>query len=161
VAPRADRDAARGPGHAPGTSARLLRFPLEELRRAYGHLVPQGADPRHDTTPFRAFRSALLEAVARAALAPCHLSVRWEGTFNGYALVIAIAPAEAVAALDLTSVGSAEQELVAAGPRRDYPLAHAGPGRAAVARNPDGTTNEAPLGAATGHFGAPGMRAIP
>jgi hypothetical protein len=142
-------------------SVRLLRFALDDLRQRYGHLVPAGADPRHDTTPFRAFRGSLLEAVARAARAPCRLTVRWEGTFNGYALVVAVAPAEAVPGLELAAIGPAEVELVASARSEGYPLADVEPGRATVARTADGATYQAPLGAATGHFGAPGMRAIP
>ena len=44
-------------------------------------------------------------------------------------------------------------------PRRDgYPLARVAPGRAVLLRDADGTRVEAPLGAAGGHFGAPGVR---
>ena len=142
-------------------SALLLRFDLDGLRRRYGHLVPPGADPRLDTTPFRAFRTALLVGVARAAVAPCRLTVGWAGTFNGYALVVKVAPAEALVGLDLSAVGPAEVELVATDAVDGYPLADAEPGCATVALADDGATYQAPLGAATGHFGAPGMRAIP
>jgi hypothetical protein len=142
-------------------TARILRFHLDELRRAFGHLTPPGADPRHDTTPFRAFRAALLEAAARAAREPCLLSVWWEGTFNGSLLAVAVRPPGALGGLDLAAVCPLEDERVAPPPPGGYPLARVGPGLAVVARNPDGTTNEAPLGAATGHFGAPGMRAVP
>lgn len=142
-------------------TARVLRFDLDDLRAAYGGLVPAGADPRHDTTPFRAFRAALLAAAARAAVGPCRLDLWWEGTFNGYALAVAVTPPDALPGLDLAGLPAPGDERVAP-PRPDrYPLAHVEPGRATVARNPDGTTNEAPFGAATGHFGAPGMRAIP
>lgn len=141
--------------------ARILRFDLDELRRVYGRLVPPGADPRDDTTPFRAFRADLLDAAARAASAPCQLEVWWEGTFNGYALVVALTPPGALPGLVLAGLPALDDDRVAP-PRPDrYPLAHVEPGRATVARNADGTTNEAPFGAATGHFGAPGMRAIP
>jgi hypothetical protein len=147
-------------------TARVLRFDLDDLRRAYGRLVPPGADPRHDTTPFRAFREALLSAAAEAASGPCELTIWWEGTFNGYALVVAVTPAEAIPGLDAAAWTRAglpppDDERVAPPPPDRYPLAHVEPGRATVARNPDGTTSEAPFGAATGHFGAPGMRAIP
>jgi len=150
----------------PRVSARTLLFDLDDLRRTYGHLVPAGADPRHDTTPFRAFRAALLEAAGRAAAGPCQLELSWEGTFNGYRLAVAIAPSGALPGLDAAALARAglpppDEERVAP-PRPDrYPLAHVEPGRATVARNADGTTNEAPFGAATGHFGAPGMRMIP
>ncbi len=148
------------------TAARILRFDLDDLRHAYGRLVPAGADPRHDTTPFRAFRAALLQAAAGAAAAPCALDLWWEGTFNGYALAVAVAPPSALpglttAALAAAGVPPPADERVAPPPADRYPLAHVEPGRATVAPNPDGTTNEAPFGAATGHFGAPGMRAIP
>lgn len=146
--------------------ARVLRFDLDDLRRAYGALVPAGADPRHDTTPFRAFRAALLGAAAEAADAPCLLEVAWAGTFNGYALVVVVTPPVALSGLDAAALSRAglppcDDDRVAPPPPDRYPLAHVEPGRATVARNPDGTTSEAPLGAATGHFGAPGMRAIP
>ncbi len=122
--------------------------------------------PRHDTTPFRAFRAALLGVAAAAADGPCDLAVAWAGTFNGYALVVAAEPPAALARLDAAALAAAglpapDDDQVAPPPRDRYPLAHVEPGRATVARNPDGTTNEAPFGAATGHFGAPGMRAIP
>lgn len=147
------------------SDARILRFDLDGLRHAYGHLVPRGADPRHDTTPFRAFRAALLEAAAGAATAPCLLELWWEGTFNGYALAVAATPPEALpaltAALARAGLPPPDDERVAPPPAARYPLAHVEPGRATVARSPDGTTSEAPFGAATGHFGAPGMRAIP
>jgi hypothetical protein len=147
-------------------TARILRFDLDDLRHAYGRLVPPGADPRLDTAPFRAFRSALLAAAAAAAAGPCELELWWEGTFNGYLLAVAVSPPGALAALDADALALAglpppDDERVAPPPRDRYPLAHVEPGRATVARNPDGTTNEAPFGAATGHFGAPGMRAIP
>ena len=147
-------------------TARLLAFDLDDLRATYGHLAPPGADPRHETTPFRAFRAAFLRAAAAAAVAPCLLEVWWSGTFNGYALVVAVTPPDALPGLDAAALARAglpapDDERVAPPPPDRYPLAHVEPGRAAVARNADGTTNEAPFGAATGHFGAPGMRAIP
>jgi hypothetical protein len=147
-------------------TARVLRFDLDELRRAFGRLVPPGADPLHDTTPFRAFRAALLGAAAGAATGPCELEVAWTGTFNGYALAVAVTPPGALPGLDAAALARAglpapDDDRVAPPPPDRYPLAHVEPGRATVARNPDGTTSEAPFGAATGHFGAPGMRAIP
>ena len=138
--------------------ARHLHFSIDELRRRYGGLVPLGEDPRHHTGPFRAFRAALLEAAARAAVAPCRLSMAWSGSFNGYQLVVTVEPPGALPALDLGTVCDVEQDVVAR-PRPDrYPLARVEPGRASVAHEPDGATHEAPFGAATGHFGAPGMR---
>jgi hypothetical protein len=85
----------------------------------------------------------------------------WEGTFNGYCLAVAATPPDALPGLELGGLPAPDDERVAPPPPDRYPLAHVEPGRATVARNADGTTNEAPLGAATGHFGAPGMRAIP
>ena len=67
---------------------------------------------------------------------------------------------EALASLDPSPACPADDERVAP-PRPDgYPLARVEPGRAEVARDPDGGTWEAPFGAATGHFAAPGMRRI-
>jgi hypothetical protein len=140
--------------------ARILLFALEDLRARHGALVPPGADPRQDTAPFRAFRAALLALAARAARGPCELTMWWEGTYNGYSLAIAVEPPEALADLDPEPACPVDGERVAP-PRADrYPLAHVGPGYAEVARDPDGATCEAPLGEATGHFGAPGMRRI-
>jgi hypothetical protein len=141
-------------------TARILLFALEDLRDRYGDRLPPGADPRLDTSPFRAFRAALLDLAARAATAPADLSMWWEGTYNGYFLAVAAEPVEALAALDPAPACPADAERVAP-PRADrYPLARVEPGRATVAREPDGATHEAPLGASTGHFGAPGMRRI-
>ncbi len=141
-------------------TARILLFALEDLRRRHGHLVPASADPRTDTTPFRAFRAVLLEGAARAASAPADLTMWWEGTYNGYALAIAIEPPDALAGLEAEAACPVEAERVAVPRAGRYPLAHVEPGRAEVARDQDGATYEAPLGAATGHFGAPGMRRI-
>ena len=141
-------------------NARILRFALDELRRAFGgHLTP-GADPRHDTAPFRAFRAALLEAAASAAVRPCELSMAWGGTFNGYWLLVSVEPADALPGLDLAVVCAVDQDEVAPARPDRYPLAHVEPGHATVARAADGTTHEAPFGAATGHFGAPGIRRL-
>jgi len=141
--------------------ARTFLFALEELRRQYGHLVPEGADPRSDTSPFRAFRERLLAEAALAAAGPARLSMWWEGTYNGYCLAVACAPAEAVAHLDAGAACPVEAERVAP-PRQDgYPLARVAPGSAEVARDDGGATFEAPFGAAAAHFGAPGMRRIP
>jgi hypothetical protein len=141
-------------------TARILLFPLEELRARFGDATPPEADPRHDTAAFRAFRAALLEAAARAARAPAELTMWWQGSYNGYALAVAIEPPDALPGLDPEAVCPADADTVAP-PRPDrYPLAHVEPGRAAVARDADGATDEAPFGAGTGHFGAPGMRRI-
>ncbi|HET6440277.1 MAG TPA: hypothetical protein VFG59_19590 [Anaeromyxobacter sp.] len=137
---------------------RILLFALEELRAHYGHLTPAGADPRHDTSPFRAFRAALLAACTTAAREPATLSMWWEGTYNGYALAVAAEPAEAFPDLDLGGVCALEAERLAP-PRRDrYPLGRVEPGRALPAPDAGGALWEAPLGAPAGHFGAPGMR---
>jgi hypothetical protein len=141
-------------------NARVLQFGLDELRRAFaGHAAP-GADPRHDTAPFRAFRAALLEAAARAAVRPCDLAMAWGGTFNEYRLLISVEPPDALPGLDLSAVCEPEHDEVAPARPDRYPLAHVEPGHATVARAADGTTHEAPFGAATGHFGAPGIRRL-
>jgi hypothetical protein len=141
--------------------ARILLFALEELRAAFGDRATPGADPRHDTAPFRAFRGALLDAAAAAATAPAELTMWWEGTYNGYFLAVAAEPPEALAALDPSPFCPADAVRVAPLRADRYPLALVEPGRATVARSPDGSTHEAPFGAATGHFGAPGIRRIP
>jgi hypothetical protein len=138
--------------------ARILLFSLDELRRRHGGAATPGADPRHDGAPFRAFRGALLAAAARAATAPATLTMWWEGSFDAYSLAVACEPAGALAALDATAACAVDEERVAP-PRADgYPLGLVGPGRAEVARDADGGTYEAPFGAPTGHFGAPGVR---
>jgi len=140
--------------------ARILLFSLDDLRHRYASLAPEGSDPRTDTSPFRAFRKTLLALAARAAGGPCDLSMWWEGTYNGYALAVAIEPPEVLGALDPHPACPLDGERVAP-PRADrYPLAHVEPGRAEVARDPEGGIWEAPFGEATGHFGAPGMRSI-
>ncbi len=155
-------------------SARVLLFHLDELRRRFGALLPEGADPRSDTAPFRAFRSRLLAEAARAARGPASLSMWWEGSYNGYCLAVAAEPAEALRELDPDRVCPPDDERLEGDPgsarpphapvpasRPDrYPLGEVAPGRAEVARDPDGTSYEAPFGAATGHFGAPGMRRV-
>jgi hypothetical protein len=140
--------------------ARIFAFPLEELRARFGAATPVGADPRHDTAAFRAFRAALLAAAAAAARAPLSLSMWWEGTYNGYALAVAAEPSEALGAIDLATVCPADAERAGA-PRADRrPLGRAWQGGAEVARDGEGASWEAPFGAAAGHFGAPGMRRI-
>lgn len=142
-------------------TARILLFALEDLRRRYGDRVPPDADPRLDTSPFRAFRADLLERAAAWATGPATLTMWWEGSYNGYALAVAVEPAGALASLDPSSICPVDDERVAE-PRRDrYPLACVEPGRAEVARDGDGAACEAPFGAPTGHFGAPGMRRVP
>lgn len=138
----------------------ILLFALDELRARYGRLVPAGADARHDTTPFRAFRAALLQAIAAAATAPAELTMWWEGGFNGYALAIAVEPAGAIPQLEQVATPACEVEAFRSGvPRADrHPLASVQPGRWEVARDEQGAAAEAPFGSATGHFGAPGIR---
>lgn len=140
--------------------ARIFLFSLDELRSRFGAHVRPGADARSDTAPFRAFRARLLELAARAAIAPCELSMWWEGTYNGCALAVAVEPAGALPALDPSPACPADEERVAPARAVAYPLARAAPGRAEVARGPGGETYEAPFGAATGHFGAPGIRRV-
>ncbi len=138
--------------------ARILLFALDELRRRHGGAATPGADPRHDVGPFRAFREALLREAARAATGPAELLLWWEGSFDAYSLAVSCEPATALAALDPSPACPLEDERVAP-PRADgYPLARVVPGRAEVARDADGRTYEAPFGAPTGHFGAPGVR---
>jgi hypothetical protein len=141
--------------------ARILLFRLEDLRAQYAGASSPDLDARTDTSPFRAFRGALLDLAARSATAPAELSMWWDGTYNGYFLAVAIVPSEALARLDPGPACPPDDDRVAV-PRADrYPLAHVEPGRAVVARDADGASYEAPFGAATGHFGAPGMRRIP
>jgi hypothetical protein len=140
--------------------ARILLFALDELRARYADRLTPGADPRADTAPFRAFRATLLALAARAASAPARLTMWWEGTYNGYALAVAAEPAEALAGLDPSPACPADAERLAPARADPYPLARVEPGRAEVARGPEGETFESPFGEATGHFGAPGMRRI-
>jgi len=84
----------------------------------------------------------------------------WAGTFNEYRLLVTVEPPDALPGLDLTAVCAVEQDEVAPARPDRYPLATVEPGAATVARAADGTTNEAPFGAATGHFGAPGIRRL-
>jgi hypothetical protein len=141
--------------------ARIILFALEDLRQAFGALVPPEADPRQDTTPFRAFRLAILSAVAPVATAPLEVSMWWEGTYNGYHLALAFAPAEGLPALaPLETVCPVESERLGV-PRADaVPVARLWPGRWELVRDPQGAIHEAPFGAATGHFGAPGIRRL-
>lgn len=140
--------------------ARILLFALDELRRRHAGAATPDLDPRHDGAPFRAFRDALLAEAARAATAPAELTMWWEGSFDSYSLAVCCDPAAALLALDPSPACPLEEERVAS-PRADgYPLARVEPGRARVAHDPDGSTCEAPFGAPTGHFGAPGVRRI-
>lgn len=141
--------------------ARIVVFSLEELRDRFGGATPAGADPRHDAGAFRAFRAALLDACARAARAPLSLSMWWEGTYNGYALAVALEPADAAGPVDLSSICAADAERAGAPRAERRPLGRAWPGGAEPARDEAGASWEAPFGAAAGHFGAPGMRRIP
>ncbi len=138
--------------------ARVLLFALEDLRHGYGRLVPVGADPRHDTAPFRAFRAALLDAAARAATGPATLGFWWEGSYNGYWLAVSADPAEALPGPFAEAACPVDAERLAL-PRPDrYPLAAVSPGGWTLARDEHGAACEAPFGAPTGHFGAPGVR---
>ena len=146
-------------GSAP---AQILLFALDELRARYGALAPPDADPRHDTTPFRAFRGALLDALAAAAQAATEVTMWWEGGYNGYALAVALAPPGAVPDAERAAASACEVDASrVAPPRRDrYPIGRVGPGWSEVARDAAGAAVEAPFGAPTGHFGAPGMRRV-
>jgi len=138
--------------------ARILLFALDELRRRHGAAATPGLDPRHDVAPFRSFRDALLSEAARAATGPAELRMWWEGSFDAYSLAVSCEPAGALSGLDPSRACVLDEERVAP-PRADgYPLARVEPGRAEVARDEGGGTYEAPFGAPTGHFGAPGMR---
>ncbi len=143
-------------------AAHVLLFALDELRARYGALVPAGADPRHDTSPFRAFRGVLLEALAAAAEEEAELTMWWEGGYNGYCLAVSLQPPGAVRDPEVAAARACALDASRlAPPRHDrYPLGHVGPGRSEVARDATGAVVEAPFGAATGHFGAPGMRRI-
>ncbi|MFL5301698.1 MAG: hypothetical protein ACJ79R_15285 [Anaeromyxobacteraceae bacterium] len=138
----------------------VLLFALDDLRARYVADRPGGGDPRHDTAPFRAFRAALLEALAAVARAPATLGMWWEGGYNGYALAVSIDPSAAVPGAEAAAARACPVDGVREGAarREPYPLAVVAPGRAEVARDADGAAVEAPFGAATGHFGAPGMR---
>ena len=144
--------------------ALVFTFPLEELRRAFGARATPGADPRRDTAPFRGFRERLLGAAAAAAVGEARVSMWWEGTFNGYALAVQAWPSLAVPGLAgaaAAACGIEPEAVRLAPPRQDgYPLARIAPGSFALARGEDGLLVEAPFGAPTGHFGAPGMRRI-
>jgi hypothetical protein len=143
-------------------SAGIVLFALDDLRARYGGLVAPEADPRHDTSPFRAFRETLLAELARRAHGAADLTMWWEGGYNGYALAVAVDPADAVPDLGAAAAAACPVDAERVGrPREDrYVLGRVAPGRFEVIRT-DGATFEAPFGAATGHFGAPGMRRIP
>jgi hypothetical protein len=142
--------------------ARILLFSLDELRRRWAAPDACGnpGDPHLDGAPFRAFRDRLLAAAARAATAPARLSMWWEGTYNGYCLAVGCDPAGALAGLDPSEACPLEDERVGSPHADGHPLARVGPGRAEVARDPDGASWEAPFGAPAGHFGAPGIRRV-
>lgn len=143
-------------------TALVLEFALDELRRAFGAATPPGADPRHDTAPFRAFRAALLGAAARRATAAATLSFWWQGTFNDYALAVAVEPPDAIPGIAgaLSGLCPVESMRVATPRETRYALATVSPRRAEVARDDEGNAFEAPFGAPTGHFGAPGVRRL-
>jgi hypothetical protein len=145
-----------------GPGALILEFALDDLRRTFGGASPPGADPRHDTAPFRAFRAALLDAAARCAAAPAALTFWWEGTFNGYALAVAVEPAGALPGFDAAIDATCPVEAMRVATPREtrYALANVTPERAEVARDAEGNAFEAPFGAPTGHFGAPGVRRL-
>jgi hypothetical protein len=142
--------------------ALVLAFALDDLRRAFGASASPGADPRHDTGPFRAFRAALLDAAARGATERATLSFWWEGTFNEYALAVAVEPPDALPGLaeEIGVTCPVESMRVAAPRTARYALATVTPERAEVARDAEGNAFEAPFGAPTGHFGAPGVRRL-
>ncbi len=142
--------------------AEILLFALDALRDRFGAAAPGGADPRLDTAPFRAFRAALLPALAARAAAEAEATMWWEGGFNGYALAVALEPAGAVEGAEEAAAAVCPVDAIRlAPPRRDrYPLARLAPGRFELRRDETGALVEAPFGAATGHFGAPGMRRL-
>jgi hypothetical protein len=146
-----------GPGEA-----LVLRFALEDLRRAFGRRAVPGADPRHDTAPFRAFRERLLAAASASARGQARLTFWWEGTYNGYALVVQADPAAAAPGLaGAAATACPVEEGRLAPPRKGgYPLALVRPGSAELERDEEGALVEAPFGAPGGHFGAPGVRRI-
>jgi len=141
--------------------ARILLFSLDELRRLHAPAAGGAQDDlRLEGAPFRSFRDRLLRAAARAATGPATLWMWWEGTYNGYSLAVACEPVEALARLDPTEACPLEDERVAPMRAEGRPLARVAPGRAEVAREPDGASWEAPFGAPAGHFGAPGIRRV-
>lgn len=143
--------------------ADILLFALDDLRARFGDAAPAGVDPRQDTSPFRAFRAALLPALAARAAGEAEASMWWEGGFNGYALAVALEPAGAVAGAEAAAGTVCPVDAIrVAPPRRDrYPVARLAPGRFELLRDETGALVEAPFGSATGHFGAPGMRRLP
>ncbi|HTP26218.1 MAG TPA: hypothetical protein VMK12_11225 [Anaeromyxobacteraceae bacterium] len=143
-------------------SVTILLFALDNLRQRYGALAPQGKDPRHDTSPFRAFRTVLLEALAERAHDEAEASMWWEGGYNEYALAVAVEPTGAVSDLEGAASRACPLDGVRVGPiRRDrYSMGLIAPGRWQVAYE-EGAAFEAPFGAPTGHFGAPGIRRVP
>jgi hypothetical protein len=144
-------------------TAHILLFALDDLRERYAAGGSVEADPRQDTAPFRLFRTALLEALSARARREAQLSMWWEGSYNGYALAVAVDPDDAVHDLESAAERACPVDAARlANPRRSrYRLARVWPGRAEVAREDDGAVVEAPFGEGGGHFGAPGMRRIP
>jgi hypothetical protein len=144
-------------------AAIVLSFALDDLRAAYRSRATPGVDPRHDGAPFRAFRDALLAALAGAAHSPATLAMWWQGTFNGYSLCVSVDPADAVPGAHAAAAAACpvDDARVAPPSPGGYPLGRVAPGHAEPARDAAGDLWEAPFGAATGHFGAPGMRRVP
>lgn len=157
-----ERWRAAANAHGDAVLGCILLFALDELRARYGHLTPPGSDARHDTAAFRAFRTALLGALAPAAQRSAQLSMWWEGGFNGYALAVAIDPHDAVPGCEEVAARAARVEESRVDlPRRDsYPMARLTPAAWEIARDDKGWSVEAPFGSATGHFGAPGMKKV-
>ena len=139
--------------------ALVLLFALEELRSTFGYRGAPGADPRGDAGPFRAFREAILGAASGCARGEVRLGVWWEGTFNGYALALQAVPAAALSGLGEAARRLCPVEVVRrTAPRAEaLPLALVAPGAWRLLRDEQGCLVELPFGAATGHFGAPGV----
>ncbi len=146
----------------PVRTAQIVLFALDELRARYGQLARPDTDPRVDTAPFRGFRAALLDVLAKSARGAADVTMWWEGGFDGYSLALAIEPADAVPDIERTVATACPLDAArVAPPRRDrYPLAHIAPGAWDLAHDDGGAVVEAPFGAPTGHFGAPGMRRL-
>jgi hypothetical protein len=141
---------------------RVFLFHLDALRSRYGVAVPEGHHRGGDTASFLAFRGRLLAELAPCVLTPAELSAWWEGTYNGYHLAVAISPPSALsAAFDPELICALEAERVAPVPRNGYPLARLAPGGWELAQGVAGETVAFPFGAATGHFGAPGVLVQP
>jgi hypothetical protein len=143
----------------PGVArAHVFLFHLDDLRSRYGAAVPEEHHRGSDTASFLTFRSRLLAELAPCVQRQAELSAWWEGTYNGYHLAVAVSPASALStAFDPESICPLEAERVAPLPRNGYPLARLAPGGWELAQGAAGETYAFPFGAATGHFGAPGV----